>query len=112
AAQSAPPQCPPHTTFADGESTFHVGLQATRSSSSVFVAPQVRPAAHAFADAERSPPWYRRLPQIRRRLHVCDEGVVLDGSANARASSTAPCVFRNPAPSVSGSHAGYTCAVY
>src|SRR5579872_75638 len=48
---------------------------------------------------------------MRRPLQSGADGVGVDGSANARANSTAPWALRNPAPSVSGSHCGYACAV-
>ena len=65
-----------------------------------------RPGVHAFAEDAKAPPAYKRFPQMRRPDHDAADGVGLDGSANCRASSTAPCALRKPAPSVSGSHAG------
>src|SRR5262249_55685292 len=77
-------------------------------------APQTTPAFHAVALGLMTPCVIRWLPQFSDWLHSFGCGYVCPGCAvlKYRARSTAPFVFRKPAPCVRKSYPGYTCAVY
>src|SRR5690349_198443 len=80
----------------------------------VFASPQITPDFHAFAFGLMTPCVTRWLPQLIFWLHSdgwgygCPTCAVLKYTAR----STAPFVFRKPAPCVRASYPGYTCAVY
>ena len=98
-------QLTPHLAQGPG-STSQLGEQITPHAigcpDADFAAPQTVPDCHALASAASRLPFTRWLPQNSRLLHVASAGyATVDGAARKFASSTAPCAFRNPTPSVS-----------
>src|SRR6266540_1855515 len=122
-AQSAPSQSVPHTTLSSSSATVPQTTLSHSSSQSVphttlspwsSAAPQVTLSFHAF-DFGSIAPWLTRwLPQMIFLLQYASAGYgkPLVATRKYCVRSTAPLVFRNPAPSVSALYPGYTCAVY
>src|SRR5262245_27201830 len=115
------PHLDPQTRFGKSGSMVHAVAQSSQVElahrrpnwigwpSRVVLLPHVAPELQAFAAAVSHPPVTSRLPQIIRPLQSGENRGM--PAAMSRARSTAPFAFRNPAPSVSGSWRGYTCAV-
>src|SRR6266540_377507 len=109
-SQTTPPFVPQTTlSHSSSQSVPHTTLSPWSSA-----APQVTLSFHAF-DLGSIAPWLTRwLPQMIFLLQYASAGYgkPLVATRKYCVRSTAPLVFRNPAPSVSALYPGYTCAVY